>query len=98
MVTEWIINIHKNKHVSATAPNSMTYIDDIDGFQISYLADYPKEKPIFKSDMSIEREQIATCSPSILGTSKLTLLVEANGPAQWGKVDYWDNFLFVLSL
>ncbi len=66
----------------------ISYVDDVDNFIISYPADYPKEKPIFMNDMSMNRS-IESCSPSITGASKTSSLNEAEG--EWGKVDFWDD-------
>jgi hypothetical protein len=65
----------------------MTYVDDIDQFQVAYPADRPPDKPIFMTGMSIERQPSGTpCSPSLTGTSQTEPLASANGKAEWGKV------------
>jgi hypothetical protein len=80
------IQIHSQKGFS---DNWMSYLDDIEQFVVSYPADYPQEKPIFMSGMSINRTQVS-CSSSITGASKTIPLEQTQG--EWGKADWWDGY------
>lgn len=78
--------IHFMQH-AAVHPNWMTYIDDIDQFQITYPHNYPKEKPIFMSGMSMKRID-DNCSTTITGASQMIDIPNTRGATSWGKFDY----------
>ncbi len=70
----------------------LTYIDDIDSFQVAYPADYPSGHPDSMKGMSIERPLPSRpCSTSLTGASALTLLSLSKGRAEWGRVDHFEN-------
>lgn len=74
---------------SAEIGEQISYVDDVDNFIISYPADYPKEKPIFMNDMSMNRST-EPCSAALTGVSQTSLLDETEGG--WGRVDFFEMY------
>lgn len=56
-----------------------------------YYFGYPVENKTGMRSVEIHDSDIPACSQIILGTSKTTSIVNANGTAIWGRVDFFDN-------
>jgi hypothetical protein len=90
------IQIHSShiQEVAETEDNNwLSYVDDIDDFIIAYPADTPKKKPVFMSDMSMEKaESGSTCTAALTGASELVQLDNSAEKIQWGRVDFFEKY------
>lgn len=83
--------IHESNSVSKTEKYDnkwLSFVDDINNFIIAYPADYPKEKPIFMSNLSIQHSS-SNCSPQLTGAS---ITQSISKDSSWGKVDFFEQY------
>lgn len=77
--------IHEQETYGSQHQDWMTYVDDIDHFHISYPADYPEKKPVFMSEMSIERPE-SSCSSDHIGALEVKEIQAMGDTTLWAKM------------